>query len=1173
MILKLYNLEHTLIGGLKNCKENKVESELSTGDKTLSFLWHQKNKLKIPHEYYLRTDSDEFVVKENSKGSNGYRNIVATLNLEALEGRAWMECTIKDMTAQQAADYILTDTGWSCVSSIPETKLRNISMKKTTSLKLLSRLLEAFTCEIKYDTINKTVYLKEQIGEDKGTYFVAGLNLREINDAGDTYDYVTRIIPIGADGLTIESVNDGKNYLENHQYSQKIKTLIWEDTNYTDPQALKDDAVYKLNEISKPKKTLTAKVVDLANVNKKYCILSYSVGDVITVISNEDEIKEKQRITKTTQYLSNPEKNTCEIANTILSFEEMQRKLFAAAECIENITTDNGTVNGATIDSIDVTQIIGLERYIAEDIDDLKVNHIYARTDFGTPYAVIGTEIVTQLTATNLHVTGREDSNLSYIVELHANTTYGDYAKFKTVEADNLSALEERVNHIVASTVTVDYLKANYADITMANVDTANISTGFLEKLMVSQGIIANRVVGTEVVATDVLTGVNLYADDITAGTLSVDRLVFRGTEKSIVYELNSISGALQSVNVNTLNGEIVTPRSITADKIVAKSLTAHEIAASAITANEIAANTITSAELAANSITTIQLDSEAVTADKIAANTITADKINVQNLFGGDITATGTIRGIKLIGSKIYQESPLPWSDGYDGKIITNMDGYWTHSYIFDKATIDSKGFYGTRVRILPFDLEISRITDTSDIPGHNNVYENIFAVSSLTKEIYVGYRSYFTALSRKDSSGNLFEPPGLKIGEGGFTGLTDPAGNDGMWIRTTQPGIIPYTSGDQDNSHCNLGTNSWWFCNSYITNMNAKNIGASNSLTIGNWASPIAVALSTPSFCCSEWVRTCGATGWYNQTYGGGWYMTDTTYIRSYGSKVVYIDARLGVGYDNSTYGGISTNSIICNSWIRTVGACGWYSETYGGGWWMQDATYIRNFGSKQLLINAAQIMSASNMYFDTNWGVRCNTTSSWMLRQYDVSGHANATALGTGTYDTLIYTAGNVWKGSSTTTYFATTSTSDRRLKDYVSDMSIYDGVFMELQPIAFKYHDGLYNAKGKTPLIQWGFYAQKTIEAFAKHGIDWHDQELVVMEDGELSAEEQKYVNGDMLKMNYQNLIALDTHMIQTTILRVDDHDWKIRELQNQLYSLQFAFEQLKLENEQLKQAVA
>lgn len=53
----------------------------------------------------------------------------------------------------------------------------------------------------------------------------------------------------------------------------------------------------------------------------------------------------------------------------------------------------------------------------------------------------------------------------------------------------------------------------------------------------------------------------------------------------------------------------------------------------------------------------------------------------------------------------------------------------------------------------------------------------------------------------------------------------------------------------------------------------------------------------LSTSSFICDSWIRTTGSTGWYNETYGGGWYMSDNTYIRNYNSKHLYITGRLGV------------------------------------------------------------------------------------------------------------------------------------------------------------------------------------------------------------------------------------------------------------------------------------
>ena len=46
----------------------------------------------------------------------------------------------------------------------------------------------------------------------------------------NSYDFATRLIPIGKDGLMLNI--DGKNYVENHQYSKKVKTMTWKDERY-----------------------------------------------------------------------------------------------------------------------------------------------------------------------------------------------------------------------------------------------------------------------------------------------------------------------------------------------------------------------------------------------------------------------------------------------------------------------------------------------------------------------------------------------------------------------------------------------------------------------------------------------------------------------------------------------------------------------------------------------------------------------------------------------------------------------------------------------------------------------------------------------------------------------------------------------------------------------------
>ena len=74
----------------------------------------------------------------------------------------------------------------------------------------------------------------------------------------------------------------------------------------------------------------------------------------------------------------------------------------------------------------------------------------------------------------------------------------------------------------------------------------------------------------------------------------------------------------------------------------------------------------------------------------------------------------------------------------------------------------------------------------------------------------------------------------------------------------------------------------------------------GSGNSVygTGGIYCNPATDYLYSSSFYCGNWHRSSGATGWYNESYGGGIYMQDTTYVRTYGSKQFYCDSTITAG-----------------------------------------------------------------------------------------------------------------------------------------------------------------------------------------------------------------------------------------------------------------------------------
>ena len=105
------------------------------------------------------------------------------------------------------------------------------------------------------------------------------------------------------------------------------------------------------------------------------------------------------------------------------------------------------------------------------------------------------------------------------------------------------------------------------AHIEDAAIGTAQIALGAITTALIQEGA-----VGTAQIADASITDakiVELSANRITAGTLSVERLVIVGSEKSIVFAINEANGTPQ-LSQTTIDGGSLTQRSITADRIVA---------------------------------------------------------------------------------------------------------------------------------------------------------------------------------------------------------------------------------------------------------------------------------------------------------------------------------------------------------------------------------------------------------------------------------------------------------------------------------------------------------------------------------------------------------------------------------------------------------------------------
>lgn len=69
------------------------------------------------------------------------------------------------------------------------------------------------------------------------------------------------------------------------------------------------------------------------------------------------------------------------------------------------------------------------------------------------------------------------------------------------------------------------------------------------------------------------------------------------------------------------------------------------------------------------------------------------------------------------------------------------------------------------------------------------------------------------------------------------------------------------------------------------------------------------------------SSWLRTVGQTGWYSESYGGGWYMTDSTWLRAYNNKQIYTGST-SVDAIHTAGGMNASGRIYAGSYIETHG-----------------------------------------------------------------------------------------------------------------------------------------------------------------------------------------------------------------------------------------------------------
>lgn len=361
----------------------------------------------------------------------------------------------------------------------------------------LVKLLGGYIC-IRYEEDGNYIDYLADFTDNSTQEIKFAVNLLELDNVvkGDTLS--TCIIPYGAkvntssedgesieeDRVTIKSVNDGVDYIQNDEavarYGKIYEVVTWEDV--TDPANLLSKAREYLHGSVQLSNTLTIKAIDLHLTDDT--IEAFTIGDYIRVYSNPHGINERLLLTAYNVDLTNPSGFTFTLGKESSSFTDSQissdRVTSDSVNRIDKVIQDIGNLNETLAKDISETLT-----YINEVIENSKeytrtlVSEYTKTSDFealseqislsfqqtAEDINVVFNNLSQRITDENGQLTAEIDEITKYIRFVDGNIILGEIGNILTTKISN-----GRISFLYNDTDEVAYISDKKLYITKAEI-------------------------------------------------------------------------------------------------------------------------------------------------------------------------------------------------------------------------------------------------------------------------------------------------------------------------------------------------------------------------------------------------------------------------------------------------------------------------------------------------------------------------------------------------------------------------------------------------------------------------------------------------------------------------------------------------------------------------------
>lgn len=297
--------------------------EKASGYKELTFQLQQNDPIKtfIQEKSLIRYSNRLYRIEEIH--SNEYVAIIDRDDFKSCGSWTW---TYESKMDTAVAD-LCSKAGWSA-SGYCQTTI-SITKDKCSALDIINDIASNYEIMFDFDNINKIFYYYSYDDiPDEGLFISNRINASKVEYDSDTDNFYNRVFARGKindetnEYLTFSSINDGKDYVEDLSFYDKVIPYYIQDDRFEDAQSLLDYANETLKTGCKPLRSYSIDFIDLASLDaEEYEMYECGIMKKVQLLDHDRKIISTYVIIEYDQYPDNPMSNKIILSSSALTIE------------------------------------------------------------------------------------------------------------------------------------------------------------------------------------------------------------------------------------------------------------------------------------------------------------------------------------------------------------------------------------------------------------------------------------------------------------------------------------------------------------------------------------------------------------------------------------------------------------------------------------------------------------------------------------------------------------------------------------------------------------------------------------------------------------------------------------------------------------------------------------